>query len=126
MKQPLGALSRESITYRARLNPRARDCRSNLECQAGSRHPRLQEGKRVRRVGQSVIALAIAAVAGGCLAQIPVPPNELRQTALTLEQEDKNMEAEAVWHEISQAHPASPEPFAHLGLLEARQQHYKE
>jgi tetratricopeptide (TPR) repeat protein len=47
-----------------------------------------------------------------------------RQTALTLEQQGKNAEAEAAWRLYLKAYPSNPEPYAHLGLLEARQEHY--
>jgi tetratricopeptide (TPR) repeat protein len=46
--------------------------------------------------------------------------------ALALEQQGKNTEAEAAWRAVLKAQPASAEPYAHLGLLEARQEHYKE
>jgi tetratricopeptide (TPR) repeat protein len=49
-----------------------------------------------------------------------------RQSALLLEQEDKLTEAEAVWRSILSGRPDNSEAYAHLGLLEARQQHYKE
>jgi tetratricopeptide (TPR) repeat protein len=49
-----------------------------------------------------------------------------RQTALALEQQGMNVEAEAAWRVFLKAHPSNPEPYAHLGLLEARQEHYKE
>ena len=49
-----------------------------------------------------------------------------RQTALAMEQQGKNIEAEAAWRSYLKAHPSNPEPYAHLGLLEARQEHYKE
>lgn len=49
-----------------------------------------------------------------------------RQTALQLEQQGKPKEAELVWRDIFKAHPRNPEPMAHIGLLEARQEHYKE
>ena len=49
-----------------------------------------------------------------------------RKTALTLEQQGKNAEAEAVWRLYLKAHPSNPEPYAHLGLLEVHQQHYAE
>jgi tetratricopeptide (TPR) repeat protein len=49
-----------------------------------------------------------------------------RQTALALEQQGKNVEAEAAWRLYLKAHPSNPEPYAHLGLLEARQEHYAE
>jgi tetratricopeptide (TPR) repeat protein len=60
-----------------------------------------------------------------CSAQTP-PPSVTRQTALALEQQGKNQEAEAQWRTILKTHPNNPEPLAHIGLLEARQQHYKE
>ncbi|MFZ0394534.1 MAG: tetratricopeptide repeat protein [Terracidiphilus sp.] len=49
-----------------------------------------------------------------------------RQQALALEQQGKVAEAEAAWRAYLKAHPDLPEPYAQLGLLEARQSHYKE
>jgi tetratricopeptide (TPR) repeat protein len=49
-----------------------------------------------------------------------------RQLALELEQQGKNHEAELAWQAILKTHPGNPEPMAHIGLLEARQQHFKE
>jgi tetratricopeptide (TPR) repeat protein len=49
-----------------------------------------------------------------------------RQTALALEQQGKTTEAEAAWGALAKAHPTNAEPFAHLGLLEARREHYTE
>jgi tetratricopeptide (TPR) repeat protein len=49
-----------------------------------------------------------------------------RQQALALERQGNNAEAEAAWRVYLKDHPSSPEPYAHLGLLEARQEHYKE
>jgi tetratricopeptide (TPR) repeat protein len=49
-----------------------------------------------------------------------------RQNILALEQQGKSAEAEAAWRVYLTAHPASPEPYAHLGLLEARQGHFQE
>ena len=46
------------------------------------------------------------------------------QAAISLEQQGKNTEAEDAWKELSKAQPANAMPFAHLGLLEARQEHY--
>ncbi len=45
-----------------------------------------------------------------------------RQNALALEAQGQNAEAETLWQEIARNEPHNPEPFAHLGLLEARQQ----
>ncbi|MDE3188028.1 MAG: tetratricopeptide repeat protein [Acidobacteriota bacterium] len=80
----------------------------------------------MRRVAGVGIALVwIAAVTGGH-AQTRKAPDPLRETALTLEQQGKNAEAEAAWRAFLKANPSDPEPYAHLGLLEARQEHYKE
>lgn len=49
-----------------------------------------------------------------------------RQEALALEQQGQNAAAEAAWHAYLNEHPSSPEPYGHLGILEARQEHYKE
>jgi tetratricopeptide (TPR) repeat protein len=61
-----------------------------------------------------------------CLGQASPAPQSQRQTALALEQQGMNVEAEAAWREFLKAQPSNPEPYAHLGLLEARQEHYKE
>jgi tetratricopeptide (TPR) repeat protein len=62
-----------------------------------------------------------------CKEQITaVPAGDQRQSALTLEQQGSNAEAEAAWRAYLKTHLSSPEPYAHLGLLEARQEHYKE
>jgi tetratricopeptide (TPR) repeat protein len=52
--------------------------------------------------------------------------SDARQAAFLLEQQGKTVEAEAAWTALSKAHPTDPEPFAHLGLLEAHQEHYAE
>jgi tetratricopeptide (TPR) repeat protein len=78
---------------------------------------------RVIRLG---IGLGLAMGAAVCLGQASPPPQSQRQTALALEQQGKNVEAEAAWRVFLTAHPSNPEPYAHLGLLEARQEHYKE
>ncbi len=47
-----------------------------------------------------------------------------RAKALALEQQGQNAQAEQVWSSIAETNPGNPEPFAHLGLLEARQENY--
>lgn len=69
------------------------------------------------------LALALPALGQGQASQTPDPQ---RQSALALEQQGQNAEAEAAWRVYLQAHPSSAEAYAHLGLLEARQQRYKE
>jgi tetratricopeptide (TPR) repeat protein len=61
-----------------------------------------------------------------CPAQRPPAIAGERQRALGLEQQGKLAEAEQAWRALAKADPAKPEPWAHLGLLEARQEHYKE
>lgn len=51
-------------------------------------------------------------------------PQSNQDTALSLEQQGKTAEAEQAWKVSSQARPGDPVPFAHMGLLEARQEHY--
>ena len=70
-------------------------------------------------------SVCVALVLAGC--SLPaLPQGDQRQAAFLLEQQGKVAEAEAAWRALSQAHPSNSEPFAHLGLLEARQEHYAE
>ena len=71
------------------------------------------------------LALVLAALSA-MAAQPARPIDAGRQNALALEQQGKIAEAEAAWRAMSQAHPRNPEPYAHLGLLEARQERYAE
>lgn len=66
--------------------------------------------------------LGLAAARG----QVAQKGDAPKQAALALEQQNQFPEAEAAWRAYSKAHPADPESFAHLGLLEARQGHYAE
>jgi tetratricopeptide (TPR) repeat protein len=50
--------------------------------------------------------------------------NDPREAAISLEQQGKTIEAEAAWSALAKRSPVNPEPLAHLGLLEARQEHY--
>lgn len=77
------------------------------------------------RVALQGIVLALA-LSAACLGQTAKAPDQQRRKALAFEQQGKIPEAEAAWRAILKAHPSSPEPYAHLGLLEARQEHYKE
>ena len=65
-------------------------------------------------------------MAARCPGQAASTPDQQRQRAISLEQEGKNAEAEDAWRLYLKAHPSNAEPYAHLGLLEARQEHYKE
>jgi tetratricopeptide (TPR) repeat protein len=75
------------------------------------------------RLRQFAFCLALA------LAGMSIPAaahDDPRESAISLERQGKNAEAEAAWAAISKQQPSNPEPYAHLGLLEARQEHYKE
>jgi tetratricopeptide (TPR) repeat protein len=71
----------------------------------------------------SALSTAFVVAAWGQSGRKPDPQT---QAALALEQQGNISEAEAAWRAYSKAHPVSPEPYAHLGLLEARQEHYAE
>jgi len=59
-------------------------------------------------------------------AQTSTSSQSERQKAMLLEQQGKNAEAESAWRAVLNVRPANAEAFAHLGLLEARQEHYTE
>ncbi len=61
-----------------------------------------------------------------CLGQQAPAGESQRQSALAFEQEGKVAEAEARWRALVSSQPNDAEAYAHLGLLEARQEHYKE
>lgn len=48
------------------------------------------------------------------------------QVAFSLEREGKLGEAEAAWSALAKQYPTNPEPLAHMGLIEAKQEHYPE
>jgi tetratricopeptide (TPR) repeat protein len=68
---------------------------------------------------------AYAAQAAATPGQPAPASGDLRQSALALEQQGRNAEAEEAWRGYLKLHPSSPEPYAQLGLLEARQGRYK-
>ena len=49
-----------------------------------------------------------------------------RRQALALEGQNNFAEAQTAWQALSRQYPRNPEPYARLGLLEARQEHYTE
>lgn len=66
-----------------------------------------------------VVSAHVAAQAGKAA-------DSARQAALALEQQGDMAGAEAQWLAVVKAHPSSAEANGHLGLLEARQEHYPE
>lgn len=49
-----------------------------------------------------------------------------RSRAVSLEEQGRTAEAEAAWRAVSASQPNSAEPYAHMGFLEARQEHYSQ
>ncbi|HTW48942.1 MAG TPA: tetratricopeptide repeat protein [Acidobacteriaceae bacterium] len=66
-----------------------------------------------------MLALALAAWPRPAAAQ-----SNPRAAAFALEQQGKDAEAEAAWRKLAAEAPSNPEPLAHIGFLEARQEHY--
>jgi tetratricopeptide (TPR) repeat protein len=79
-----------------------------------------------RIVGLNLIPMLLALVAANGLGQTAVSPEQHRQEAIALEQQGRNVEAEAAWRSVVQAAPGNAEAYAHLGFLEAKQERYKE
>jgi tetratricopeptide (TPR) repeat protein len=73
-----------------------------------------------------ILVMMLAIAASTCSAQSSSVAHNERDSAFALEQQGKNAEAEGAWREVLKAHPADAEAYAHLGFLEARQEHYKQ
>lgn len=59
-----------------------------------------------------------------CPGQTGSAEDNQRQTAIVLEQQGNNGDAETAWRAWLKIHPANAEANAHVGFLEARQEHY--
>ena len=74
-------------------------------------------------------ALSVGLIAAAACVQAQAgarPADSSRQAAIAFEQQGNFADADTAWHSVLKAHPTSAEAYAHLGLLEARQRHYKE
>src|SRR6476469_6699160 len=71
-----------------------------------------------------VCTLAIALVASPTLTTQQEDSSSSRSRAMTLEKQGQSTEAEQIWSAIAKADPRNAEALAHLGLLEARQEHF--
>ena len=60
------------------------------------------------------------------MAATSVAQTDPGQVAFSLEREGKLAEAEAAWSALAKQYPTNPEPLAHMGLIEAKQEHYAE
>ncbi len=70
--------------------------------------------------------ISLIATTISCQAQATPATDPRRPAALALEQQGKINQAELEWRAILKAHPTNPEPMAHIAVIEARQEHYKQ
>ncbi len=73
-----------------------------------------------------LLAMTLAVAVAHCSAQAASAAHRERDSAFAMEQQGKFAEAEEAWRNVLNAHPADAEAYAHLGFLEARQEHYKQ
>jgi tetratricopeptide (TPR) repeat protein len=73
-----------------------------------------------------LLAMTLAMVGANSVSQTATDADTQRQAAFALEQQGDNVGAEAGWRAFLKVHPANAEAYAHLGLLEARQERYTE
>ena len=79
-------------------------------------------------IGKLRIWLGVVVLLGAAslLSQSGPQGDKLRESAIAFEQQGNVAEAEQAWRAFAKTHLSDAEPYAHLGLLEARQEHYKE
>jgi len=70
------------------------------------------------------IRLQLCFLSATLVAALPAMAQNTRQDALALESQGQNAEAELIWQQIAKNDPHNAEALAHMGLLEARQEHY--
>ena len=82
----------------------------------------------LKLISKLFIAGSIGLIAAtlSCVAQTSGAKDSRRSDALALEQQGRIADAIAAWQAIAKARPGDAEAYAHLGLLEARDGHYKE
>jgi tetratricopeptide (TPR) repeat protein len=72
------------------------------------------------------IYLSLISCSRFCQGQSAATDADHRESAIRLQQAERYTEAEGEWRSYLKAHPQSAEAYANLGLLESRQEHYKE
>lgn len=88
----------------------------------------MAELNRLWIIGILITGTAGALAQSAPAMQNPGPPatSSLGWKAQQLEQQGRNAEAEQLWRSVLQSQPRNPEALAHIGLDEARQEHYPE
>lgn len=79
---------------------------------------------RFRWAGAACLLVVIAPARP--LAQAAAPGDDSRQAAIQCEQQGDFNGAQQAWEAVLKLHPRDAEANAHLGLLEARQEHYEQ
>jgi tetratricopeptide (TPR) repeat protein len=72
------------------------------------------------------LAVMLSLTATYSVSQTAALQQEKRAAAITLEQQGRLAEAEIAWWDVLRMRPSDADAYAHLGLLEARQERYKE
>jgi tetratricopeptide (TPR) repeat protein len=100
--------------------------RVNLGARLALVEPNLIGGVNMRQFPVLPLAVlsTVVCIAANCLGQSTAIVDNARQNAISLEQHGKIAEAQVAWSSYLHAHPSSAEAYAHLGFLEARQEHY--
>jgi tetratricopeptide (TPR) repeat protein len=85
----------------------------------------MSRGKRTNSGFISTCLISVALMATPFLIAQEQDRAQIRLKAMTLEQKGQNSEAEEIWGAIAKADARDAEALAHLGLIEARQEHYE-
>lgn len=80
----------------------------------------------MNRVIRTTVGAALVLSAMAVMGQTKPRTDTLADTAFALEQQGRDAEAEAAWRAYLKTHSSNGEAYAHLGLIEARQERYKE
>ena len=83
------------------------------------------KGMRIHHGLISACAIVVGLIAMPALLSQKEDRESTRSRAMALEQSGQNAEAEQVWTAITKTDPQNVEALAHLGLLDARQEHYE-
>src|ERR1700680_3982874 len=86
-------------------------------------NPKMNHQNTSRRALCYWVSLSLALVLSVQMLPLFAQDN-LREMALSYEQQGSVTDAESAWKTLTGKQPSNPEPWAHLGLLEARQAHY--
>jgi tetratricopeptide (TPR) repeat protein len=73
-----------------------------------------------------LVGLLIANLSARCLAQAPSQDDDPRQVAIANEQQGEVAKAHTAWEAVLKLHSQDAEAYAHLGLLDARLEHYED